>query len=73
MKFPETKIGETVTKSKDWLARAIEEVKEHVASSHPATTAPAPPDQTPPKQPAPMRIPVPPPIRISGNFPRGRR
>jgi carbonic anhydrase len=73
MKFPETKIGETVTKSKDWLARAIEEVKEHVASSHPATTAPAPPDQTPPKQPAPMRIPVPPPIRISENFPRGRR
>jgi carbonic anhydrase len=68
MKFPETKIGDTVTKSKDWLSRTLEEVKEHVASSHPATPAP----QTPSKQPAPMKVPVPPPIRIKGNFPRGR-
>ena len=65
MKFPETKIGEAVTKSKDWLSRTLDEVKEHVASTHPTT-----PSQTPPKQPSPMRIPVPPPIRIKGNVPR---
>ena len=51
MKFPETKIGEIVTKTEDWLKTKVQEL----GSPRPATPS-APP--TPPP-----RIPLPPPIR----------
>jgi carbonic anhydrase len=52
MKFPEGKIGETVTKAVDWLSGAIQA---------PATQ---PPQSAPDAKPAtPPRIPLPPPIR----------
>jgi carbonic anhydrase len=53
MKFPETKIGETVTKAEDWLTQKIAnlEVK---------------PDATPPAAPSvPPKIPLPPPLRAT--------
>ena len=61
MKFPETKIGETVTKAEDWLAQRIEELE--VKPSQPASpAAPA----------LPPKIPLPPPIRprLGGRNPR---
>jgi carbonic anhydrase len=54
MKFPETKIGETVTKAEDWLAKKVEQME----------IKPKPPVQPPPTAPAePPKIPVPPPLR----------
>lgn len=52
MKFPETKIGEIVTKAEDWFSKSIE--------THTAAPEAAPP-ATPP--PVPPRIPMPPPFR----------
>jgi len=52
MKFPDTKIGETVAKAQDWLSQKVAEV-EH-----------APPPRAPEPQPAtPPKIPLPPPLR----------
>ena len=83
MKFPETKIGETVTKAEDWLSKKIGEV-----DAKPARVADAPePRLAPsiaervaemagknwPKPPAaatPPKIPVPPPIRPRMTIPR---
>jgi len=71
MKFPEAKIGEAGGKSKDWLTRTMEEVKEHAASGQPLNFVPAqPPVATPPKLATPPPIPGPRPIRIKGDFPR---
>jgi len=53
MKFPETKIGETVTHAQDWLAKKVHELE----VKPPAPPSPAPPPGAPPK------IPMPPPIR----------
>jgi carbonic anhydrase len=56
MKFPETKIGETVTKAEDWVAQNVQKLEMK-------PSAPAPesgPGKTPP---VPPRIPLPPPIR----------
>ena len=54
MKFPDTKIGETVTKAEDWLAKKVEQLEIKPAS---------PPASTPPplhaKPPEPPRIPPP--------------
>jgi carbonic anhydrase len=63
MKFPETKIGETVTKVEDWLSQKIEKLGTKPGSAPP--TAPAP--KVPPK------IPVPPPLRPRSKTPPGRR
>jgi carbonic anhydrase len=52
MKFPETKIGETVNMAEDWLSQKIHQL----GSKTPAAT-PEPKPSTPPK------IPLPPPIR----------
>ncbi|MBP9899866.1 MAG: carbonic anhydrase [Verrucomicrobiota bacterium] len=42
MKFPETKIGETVTKAEDWLARKVEDLKMQPAAAPPTEFAPPP-------------------------------
>ncbi|HVV71893.1 MAG TPA: carbonic anhydrase [Verrucomicrobiae bacterium] len=55
MKFPETKIGEVVTKAQDWLAE-----KAGSLGSPGSTPAPPPPPGAPP---IPPKIPLPPPIR----------
>lgn len=49
MKFPETKIGEAVTKAEDWLAKKVEQAQ---IKPPPAETPSAPP-----------KIPMPPPLR----------
>jgi carbonic anhydrase len=54
MKFPETKIGETVAKAEDWLAQKIRAVE---------SAAQAPLEASTPKPPGPPKIPLPPPIR----------
>lgn len=40
MKFPETKIGETVTKSTDWLSQKIEDMQMHPVETPPADAPP---------------------------------
>lgn len=55
MKFPETKIGETVTKAEDWLKKTVEHVE---TKPPPAAPAAAPPPAQPPKIPLPPRIPL---------------
>ena len=67
MKFPETKIGETVVKAEDWLGKRIEsmEIKPSAApapSPAPAA-APAPVPAAPSPPPLPPRIPMPPSVR----------
>jgi len=52
MKFPETKIGETVTKTEDWLSKTLHEME---IKQPPVAPEPAP--AVPPK------IPLPPPLR----------
>jgi len=54
MKFPETKIGDTVTKAEDWLGRQVQKLEIN----------PAPPLARPPAPPRPPSlIPLPPPLR----------
>lgn len=65
MKFPETKIGEAVTKAEDWLKKEVQKME--IKTSPPAPP-PAPP--TPPAQPP--KIPLPPPLRMRANPRRGR-
>jgi carbonic anhydrase len=74
LKFPETKIGETVTKAEDWLSGKVHELE---AKPAPPQEAPAPPgdsvlhatyeawrrEQERAKQSTPPKIPPPPPIR----------
>jgi len=62
MKFPETKIGETVVKAEDWLAKKIGQAE--IKPPAPIPPAPAAP-------PEPPRIPVPPPIRPRMHIRRG--
>jgi carbonic anhydrase len=54
MKFPETKIGEAVTKAEDWLAKKAEQME---IKPKPAVPPPSAPPAEPPK------IPMPPPLR----------
>jgi carbonic anhydrase len=65
MKFPDTKIGETVTKAEDWLGKKMEpmEIKSSPAAQPPPPVAP----------PEPPRIPVPPSIRPRMNIRRGNK
>lgn len=65
MKFPETKIGETVTKAEDWLKKTVEKLE-----VKPTPTAPPP---APPAPPEPPPIPIPPPIRPRMHVRRGNR
>ena len=60
IKFPETKIGETVTKAEDWLSGKV-----HQAESKP------PPASPPAKPAAPPRIPLPPPFGPKLRFHKG--
>ena len=73
MKFPETKIGEVVTKAEDWLSQKIGQLE--VKPSQPA--APAAPAPQVPHLPAapviPPKIPLPPPVRPKIIPTRGRR
>jgi carbonic anhydrase len=66
MKFPETKIGETVTKAEDWLAKKVENLE---IKPSPAV----PPAAPPPVPPEPPKIPQPPPIRPRMHIRRGGR
>jgi len=73
MKFPEAKIGETVTKDEGWLSQKIGQVD---AKPHPMS-APASPAAQAPRLPSapviPPKIPLPPPIRPKIMPSRGRR
>jgi carbonic anhydrase len=62
IKFPETRIGETVVKAEDWLSGKIHqlEAKPASASATPAAKPAAPP-----------RIPLPPPLRPKLRFHKG--
>jgi carbonic anhydrase len=54
MKFPETKIGETVTQAEDWLAQKLKELE----------VRPSPPEAGPKSTPShPPKIPLPPPLK----------
>jgi carbonic anhydrase len=73
MKFPETKIGEVVTKAEDWLSQKIGQLE--VKPSQPVAPAALAP-QVPPLPAAPVippKIPLPPPIRPKIIPTRGRR
>lgn len=59
MKFPETKIGDAITKGGDWLEKKLENLEIKEAATPPA----AEPPPAVPKQAMPPKIPVPPPIR----------
>jgi hypothetical protein len=43
MKFPETKIGETMTQATDWLSQKVENLKLQPIEAPPTETAPPPP------------------------------
>jgi carbonic anhydrase len=62
MKFPDTKIGEAVVKTEDWLAEKVRQLETPPPGKAPSpAAAPVPP--TPPAPHAPPKIPLPPPIR----------
>ncbi len=89
MKFPETKIGETVVKAEDWLSQRIGELQTKPAEQLAAEGKPSAAaniaeqvvhyaEQYRPKPSAsskpPPKIPLPPPIRVRANFPpRGKK
>src|SRR5882672_2432006 len=56
MKFPDTKIGETVTTAENWLAQNVQKLEMKPAATPPERAT----EKTPP---VPPRIPLPPPIR----------
>jgi carbonic anhydrase len=64
MKFPETKIGEVITTTHDWLEKAAKVVE--AKKAEPSVPAPAPS-----QPPTPPKIPLPPPIRVG--FRKGQR
>ena len=63
MKFPETKIGEIVTRGENWLSEQMHQIGAH----SPPVPAEPKPAATPPK------IPLPPPIRPRVHLGRGRK
>jgi carbonic anhydrase len=67
LKFPETKIGETITKGGDWLEKKIEQLEIKPTSTAPAAQPPAAAPVEPPK------IPVPPQIRPRMHIRRGQK
>ena len=67
MKFPETKIGETVVKAEDWLAKKVGQMEfSPQPTVKPPPVAPSVPSEPP-------RIPVPPPIRPRMHIRRGEK
>jgi carbonic anhydrase len=84
MKFPDTKIGETVTKAEDWLARKVESLQLPPMAAPPTELAPPPKimniaarvidiaEKHWPKPATPgQNPPIPPPIRGRPPFPKG--
>jgi len=81
MKFPETKIGQTVAKAEDWLSQKIGELEikpgAKPEASPPTTTASiaehiveiAEKHWPKPSSTPPPKIPLPPPIRVKAKFP----
>jgi carbonic anhydrase len=63
MKFPETKIGETVTKAEEWLGQKVQKLEMKPSSAPPEPAA----EKAPP---SPPRIPLPPPIRPKAHIRR---
>ncbi len=61
MKFPETKIGETVTKAEDWLAEKLRQMEAKPVEAVPEAKAVSPPP----------KLPMPPPIRPKMHLRRG--
>src|SRR6266550_416837 len=89
MKFPETKIGETVVKAEDWLSQKIGALQTKPGEPSPLEATPSPvtniaaqvvhyaekhwPKPSASSKPPP-KIPLPPPIRVRANFPpRGKK
>jgi hypothetical protein len=65
MKFPETKIGEAITKGGDWLEKKIGDLEIKPAAA-------TPPAAEPPKPAEPPKIPTPPPMRPRMQIRRGK-
>jgi carbonic anhydrase len=65
MKFPETKIGETVTRAEDWLAAKLGHMQ--INPNETPAIPPAPQPATPPK------IPLPPPMRPRIHVRKGKQ
>jgi len=84
MKFPETKIGETVLKAEDWLSQKIGALETKPGEKSPAVAIPSPViniaeqvlhyaekhlQKPSAASKPPPKIPLPPPIRVRANFP----
>ena len=84
MKFPETKIGETVLKAEDWLSQKIGALETKPGEKSPAEAIPSPLiniaeqavhyaekhlQKPSASSKPPPKIPLPPPIRVRANFP----
>ncbi len=69
-KFPETKIGEFVTKATDWASDKLHQLETMAPAPPPAATQAPPP---PPQPIAPPKIPLPPPIRPKFALRKGRK
>lgn len=64
-KFPETKIGEVVTKSEDWLSQQLHRLE--------TVTQPKAPGSGPPSPELPPKIPLPPPLKPRLTFRKERK
>jgi carbonic anhydrase len=85
IKFPDTKIGDTVTKAEDWLSGKLREIESKLPPAAPAAPPAAPPkiplvratvaswrrDQELAKSTAPPKMPPPPPMRPRLRFQKG--
>ena len=85
IKFPDTKIGDTVTKAEDWLSGKLSEIESKLPPAAPAAPPAAPPkiplvratvaswrrDQELAKSTAPPKMPPPPPMRPRLRFQKG--
>jgi carbonic anhydrase len=69
MKFPETKIGEVVTKTEDWLAQKVSGLKVQPPAEAPTSRTPP----APPAPPVPPRMPPPPPFRPRLHLRKGEK
>jgi carbonic anhydrase len=84
IKFPETKIGETVTKAEDWLSGKVREIESKMSpAAEPATPPKAPllrasvaswqREKQQAKSATPPKIPIPPPMRPKLRFHKGSK
>jgi hypothetical protein len=85
IKFPETKIGDTVTKAEDWLAGKLHELEGRPSPAAPAAQPRAPPkipllnataaawrrEQERKKSSPPPKMPLPQPVRPKLRFQKG--